>query len=308
MRCWLVAAATLLLASTASAARVAVLVEGAGDRSPELATALRAHVVGPGDEAVDAAAPDALLDDASLARLRDKLGATRVVIATVQRQGKDHFLVTVRAADAGGIARRFGDASGATLVDVVVAKAADLPPLATPPPPAAAAPATTPPTDATASSDTTTGAAPAADAEAAPPAPKPPASDSPTGSHRRKHEYGLLIGGIVAFLVPWLATVGFAAHYLDYNPNAARLGFAPIVGPFLAKRKINDKDLGDGYDVGLTVDGAIQIVGTSVLIAGILYAAIGVPARGDRTAAAPTWRPLLAAGPGGAQLGAQVSW
>ncbi|MCU1278024.1 MAG: hypothetical protein JWM53_1570, partial [bacterium] len=115
------------------------------------------------------------------------------------------------------------------------------------------------------------------------------------------------IGGIVAFLVPWLATVGFAAHYLDYNPNAARVGFAPIVGPFLGKQKINDKDLNDGYAVGLTVDGVIQILGTSVLVAGILYAAIGVPARADR-AAVLKWRPLFAAGPGGAQLGAQVSW
>jgi len=305
MGCRVVFAATLLFASTAWAARVAVVVEGAGERSAELATALRAKVVGPGDEAVDATA-DGLLDDAALSKLRDKCGATRVVVATVQRQGKDRYMVTLRAADEGGIARRYGEATGSTLVDVVVAKAADLPPLAAPAPAVAAAPAAAPAPTA----DAAASAAPAAaEVAAAPtPAPAPPASTTST-KQRRKHEYGLLIGGVVAFLVPWLATVGFAAHYLDYNPNAARLGFAPIVGPLLAKRKINDKDLGDGYDVGLTVDGAIQIVGTSVLIAGILYAAIGVPAKAsDRAAAQQRWRPLVAAGPGGAQLGAEVTW
>lgn len=141
-------------------------------------------------------------------------------------------------------------------------------------------------------------------------APLPAPSHTPSSSapaNRRKHEYGLLIGGLVAFFVPWLATVGFAAHYLDYNPNASRVGFAPIAGPFLARRKINDKDLSDGYDIGLTVDGAIQIVGASVLVAGILYAAIGVPERHQR-AQRSTWRPLFAVGRGGAQLGAMVSW
>jgi hypothetical protein len=307
MSCKLVAVATLLVASSASAARIAVVVESAGDRSGEVATALKARVVGTGDEAVEAPAADVLLDDAALTQLRDKLGAARVVVATVQRQGKDRWLVSLRAADAGGIARRFGEATGATLVEVVVAKAGDLPPLAPPAPPAAAA---APAAGAPAAADTTPAAAAtptaAADSEA-PPAAAPPASPTPSDSHRRKHEYGLLIGGIVAFLVPWLATVGFAAHYLDYNPNAARLGFAPLVGPLLAKQKINDKDLGDGYDVGLSVDGAIEIIGTTVLIAGILYAAIGVPAKSEH-AALSKWRPLVAAGPRGGQLGAEVSW
>jgi hypothetical protein len=302
--------AVLLFASTASAARIAVVVEGGDERAGEIGGALRAKLATGADQVVDGPA-GAALEDGALAPLRAKLDVARVVVATVQRQGKDRFLVVVRAADESGIARRYGEATGATLVDAVVSTAASLPALPAPPTPAAAAPTAT----ATASTTATTASAATATAtaEEAPapadvaPAPPPPSTSSSSAppSHRRKHEYGLLIGGIVAFLVPWLATVGFAAHYLDYNPNAARLGFIPVAGPFLGRQKINDKDLHDGYDVGLTVDGAIQIVGTSVLVAGILYAAIGVPARSER---AGTWRPLFAAGPGGAQLGAQVSW
>ena len=306
-----VALTLVLCASEAWAAKVAVVVEGGGERAGEIEKGLRGRVVGADDALVEAGAH---VDD--VAAWRDKLGVDRLVVATVQRQGKDRYLVTVRAVDASGVTRRFGEARGETLVEVAVRTAGELPPLPAPAPPANTATPATPGTPAMGAAATTpaTGAAsqtpaattetPAA-ADAEPTPTKPPASESPP-SRRRKHEYGLLIGGVVAFVVPWLATVGFAAHYLDYNANASRVGFAPIAGPFLARRKISDKDLSDGYDVGLTVDGAIQIVGTSVLIAGILYAAIGVPAgKHDRAA---RWRPLFAGGPGGAQLGAQVTW
>jgi hypothetical protein len=81
-----------------------------------------------------------------------------------------------------------------------------------------------------------------------------------------------------------------------------------MVGPLLAKQHINDKDLKDGYDVGLTVDGAVQIVAAAVLVAGIVYAAIGTPVRGERAEAPPRWRPLFAAGPSGGALGLEVTW
>jgi len=293
-----VALTLVLCASEAWAAKVAVVVEGGGERAGEIEKGLRGRVVGADDALVEAGAH---VDD--VAAWRDKLGVDRLVVATVQRQGKDRYLVTVRAVDASGVTRRFGEARGETLVEVAVRTAGELPPLPAPAPPAntatpaspatgatpaTGAAATTPATGAASETPAATTETPAA-ADAEPTPTKPPASESPP-SRRRKHEYGLLIGGVVAFVVPWLATVGFA----------------PIAGPFLARRKISDKDLSDGYDVGLTVDGAIQIVGTSVLIAGILYAAIGVPAgKHDRAA---RWRPLFAGGPGGAQLGAQVTW
>lgn len=302
---WL-AASLLLVASTASAAKVALVVEGAGDRTEELATALRRQLTAGGDEWVDAGAPTTPIDDAAAAALRARLVVERLVIATLQRQGKDRWLVTVRAFDANpsstapAIERRFGDATSETFVDGVGKVVAQLPPLASPKP--AAPPATA---AATAKPDE---APPAATVETPPePAPAPPHESSTETAHKpRKREYGLLIGGIVAFVVPWMATVGLAAHYQDYNANAARLGYIPMVGPLLAKQRINDHDLGNGYDVGLSVDGAIQIVATAVLVAGILYAAIGVPNR--EHAHESRLRPLFGAGARNASLGLQVSW
>jgi hypothetical protein len=290
-----VAAAVLFVASTASAAKISVVVEGAGDRTGELAAALRKQLTAGGDELVDAGATATLLDDGAAAQLREKLDVARLMVATVQRQGKDRFLVTVRAADASGLQRRFGDASSDTLVDVVLKAAADLPPL---PSPAVAAPTVTTPAPAAAETPKTD--------EAPPPAQVEPAKSSPSPSTKyRKHEYGMLIGGIVAFFVPWIATIGLAAHYTGYNANAARLGYIPVAGPYLARRKINDKDLNDGYDAGLTVDGVVQTIAASVLIAGILYCAIGVP---TREAPRASVRPLFGLGRSGAQLGAEVRW
>lgn len=300
---WLVGAAALLAASGASAARLAVLVDAPADRAPGLTSALRTRLAGAGNELVDAGAGGAALDDAALSALRGKLGVARVVAATVQQQGKDRYLVTVRAVDAGAVARRYGEATGDSLADVVVEVAGALPP------PVAAAPASAPSTATPAGETAAAGDAGAPVSDGVEPAPiaTPHASSGDASPRRRKHEYGLLIGGIVAFCVPWIATMGLAGNYLSYNPNAARLGFIPMVGPLLAKQKINDKDLKDGYDVGLTVDGAVQIVAASVLVAGILYAAIGVPAHGDR-AELPRWHPLVAVGPGGGSLGAEVTW
>lgn len=292
-------ATLLLLASTASAAKVSLVVEGAGDRAAEVAAALRKQLTTGGHELVEPGVVQPALDDAAAARLREKLDVARLVVATVQRQGKDRFLVTVRAVDAAGVQRRFGEGGSDTLVDAVLKAAADLPPLPAPKPaPVAAAPETPPaPATATARSE-----------EAPPPAlvepPKSTGSSEPA-RHRRKHEYGLLIGGIVAFVVPWIATVGLAAHYTDYNNNAARLGYIPVAGPLLARREINDKDLKDGYDVGLTVDGAVQIIAASVLVAGILYCAIGVPRGASERASV---RPLFGVARSGAQLGAEVTW
>jgi hypothetical protein len=93
---------------------------------------------------------------------------------------------------------------------------------------------------------------------------------------------------------------------MDYNPNAARLGFAPVLGPFLARTHINDKDLRDGYDVGLNVDGAIQILAFSVLVAGVLYAAIGIPEKPKKTQASFT--PRIGVGLHNASVGAAVNW
>ena len=306
---WLVGAAALLAASGASAARLAVLVDAPADRAPALASALRTRLANAGNELVDADAGGAALDDAALGALRGKLDVARIVAVTVQQQGKDRYLITVRAVDAGAVARRFGEAGGDSLADVVVAVAGELPPLPPPPVPVAAAPASAPSTahpagDTAAAADAN---APASDGVEPAPIATPHAASGDAPPRRRKHEYGLLVGGIVAFCVPWIATMGLAGNYLSYNPNAARLGFIPMVGPLLAKQKINDKDLKDGYDVGLTVDGAVQIVAAGVLVAGILYAAIGVPAHGER-AGLPRWHPLVAVGPGGGSLGAEVTW
>src|SRR5262245_22587120 len=59
----IIAAAVFLFASTASAARVSVVVEGADDRADEIASALRSRLAAGGHELVDAAAPTAALDD-----------------------------------------------------------------------------------------------------------------------------------------------------------------------------------------------------------------------------------------------------
>jgi hypothetical protein len=302
----LVGAALLLWAPAATAARLAVVVDAPAARSDDITTAVRTRVGAGGNELVDARAGGAL-DDAALAALRGKLDVARVVAASVQQQGKDHYLITVRAADAAGITRRFGEASGDGLADAVAKVAAELPPLATPTPAPTPTPTPTPAAataDAPATAEATTPASGSAEPQALP---APHASGDASSPPKRKREYGLLVGGIVAFFVPWIATMGLAGNYLSYNPNAARLGFVPMVGPLLAKQHINDKDLKNGYDVGLTVDGAVQIIAAGVLVAGILYAAIGMPARGEH-AELPRWRPLFAAGPGGGALGAEVTW
>jgi hypothetical protein len=299
-----VGAALLLWAPAATAARLAVVVDAPAARADEITTAVRTRVGAGGNELVDAGAGGAL-DDAALAALRGKLEVARVVAASVQQQGKDHYLITVRAADATGITRRFGEASGDGLGDAVAKVAAELPPLLTPTP---APPPTPTPAAATADAPATTEATTPASGSAEPQAlPAPHASGDASSPPKRKREYGLLVGGIVAFFVPWIATMGLAGNYLAYNANAARLGFVPMVGPLLAKQHINDKDLKDGYDVGLTVDGAVQIIAAGVLVAGILYAAIGMPAHGEH-AELPRWHPLFAAGRSGGALGAEVTW
>src|SRR5438874_12800745 len=87
-----VALAMLCFASEAWAAKVAVVVEGGGERAGEIEKALRGRVVGTEDALVEAGAA---VGDA--AAWREKLGVDRLVVATVQRQGKDRYLVSVRA-------------------------------------------------------------------------------------------------------------------------------------------------------------------------------------------------------------------
>ena len=282
--------------------RIALVVEGGGDRQAELELAVAKSLLKGfllvEDEVLKKSLPTgaAALDDDAIAKLRKDLGAVRVVVVNVKRQGADRFSLTVRGADDNGIPWRFGDATTATLVEVAVKLVEDLPPVAEPPPPAKLEP---PP------------------AAAAPAVEKAEPAISPETYHtlyRRKHPYGLLIGGAVAFLLPYFATVGLAANYQGYNPNAANVGYAPIAGPFLARQRMNDKDLKDGYDAGLIVDGVVQVVAFNLLLAGIVYCAVGEKTAHEvRRFAADrpsnlSWTPLLSAGSQGAQVGARVQW
>jgi hypothetical protein len=329
-------ALSLLCASTASAAKLSAVVEGGTSKArADLAAALRNNLGTGGNEFVDPGTVAPPFDDAGLANLRRQLEVARLICVTIRRpKPKGRYDVTVRAVDDNGVTTRAGTSSRAKLVTTTLALVGELPPVPAaapvevappppppppakpappvvvvpPPPPPTPAPPPPPPKVVVTPPPAPPEPAPPAAEVTPPPAPTPLSSSTPPPK-KRKHEYGLLIGGLVAFLVPWLATVGLAAHYLDYNPNAARLGFYPVAGPLLARQKISDKDLKDGYDVGLAVDGAIQIVGTTVLVAGILYAAIGVPAHPREHAAdSVRVRPLFAAGASGAQLGAEVTW
>jgi hypothetical protein len=327
-------ALSLLCASTASAAKLSAVVEGGSLKArAEIASALRNNLGTGGNEYVVPGTVAPPFDDAGLANLRRQLEVARLICVTIRRPTKkSRYDVTVRAVDDSGVTTRAGTSSRAKLVSTTLALIGELPPMPAPavevappppPPPPTPPPKPTPPVVVVPPPPPTPAPSPKPPVVVTPPAePAPPAAEvtpapapTPLSSStpppkKRKHEYGLLIGGLVAFLVPWLATVGLAANYLDYNPNAARLGFIPVAGPLLARQKISDKDLKDGYDVGLAVDGAIQIVGATVLVAGILYAAIGVPARPREHAAAEPVRvrPLFAAGASSAQLGAEVTW
>jgi len=140
-----------------------------------------------------------------------------------------------------------------------------------------------------------------------PPAPPPPPPEAPV-MYKKKHPVGLLVGGLVAFLLPYIATVAVAATFEDYNKNAARLGYIPVAGPLLARQHINDKDLRDGYDGGLIADGVVQIITANILVAGIIYCAVGEKQMVLDKKKASTWRPLVNAGPSGANMGMEVRW
>ena len=282
-----------------AAPKVALIVDGGGDHHDELQSALSKSLGA--EVATPATAPS---DDAGLKALRLELKATRVVILRVVEQGRGSFTLEARAADSDGVAHRFSDASAGDLLARSQALIAQLPPIpveeAKPPPVAE----TKPPVE-----------------EAKPPeaaAPPPAAAVEPTATPPRKqhprwvkrHPYDLLIAGAVTFLLPYFTTVGFAVAYQGYNPNAGSAGYIPLAGPFLARQRINDKDLRDGYDPGLLVDGIVQVLTFNVLIAGIIYCAVGEKrldyrdGRGDRVQV----QPLLGAGRGRASVGAMVTW
>ncbi|HUS67079.1 MAG TPA: hypothetical protein VMZ28_21225 [Kofleriaceae bacterium] len=300
--------------------RVAVLVEGAASHHLEVEQAVTKALAAQAT-VIDAARltphlPPAghVLHDEAASALRRIVDATRLVVVHLHKQGKDVYLITVRGVDESGISRRFGHSPVHGIAEQAVRVVGELPPLPEPPKPPPPPPPPDPPPVA---------AAPVPEpkpekVEPPPPAPvKEPvvaeAAPAPSPalhypSKRRRHPYALLVGGAVAFFLPYFATIGLAAHYEGYNPNAGRAGYAPLAGPFLARQKLNDKDLRDGADAGLLAGGVVQVVAFSVLVAGILYCAIGEKIPPKRVRDAQRWTPLVSLGSQEARVGAVLSW
>jgi hypothetical protein len=217
-----------------------------------------------------------------------------VVILRAVEQGRNFFTLEARAVDEKSIAHRFSDATTDDLLARSQALVAQLPPLPVEPTkpaePAPPEPASVPEP-----------AAPAA-ATAAEPPPTP-------STHQRwvkRHPYNMLIAGAVTFLLPYFTTVGLAAAYQSYNANAGHVGYIPLAGPFLARQRINDKDLGDGYSPGLLVDGIVQVLTFNLLIAGIVYCAVGEK-RVDYERRVHV-QPLFGVSGSSASIGAKVTW
>jgi hypothetical protein len=258
--------------SRAAPHRIALIVDGGGDRHDELCAALSKAL--DAQLATTAARPT---DETGLQALRTSLEAARLVIVRAEARGSDRFTLTVDAIDAAGVSHRSGDGTADGLIAAAQELVAELPRNLSPEPP---------PTGAVAE----------------PKAPAPPIQQV----YRRRHPYGLLIAGAVTFLLPYFTTVGFAVNYESYNANAARVGYIPLAGPFLARQRMNDKDLKDGYDPGLLVDGIVQTLTFNLLIAGIIYCAVGEKrVEYERRAHV---EPLLGVGHGEARVGAVVSW
>ena len=303
---WLVVLASVGVARADSPPSTALVVLGADDARVAIERAVSESFT-PAPQVVDDSKLPAsgVLDDAAAVALRQKLDVARLLVVVVRQQGR-RFIVSARTVDAGGVTRRFGEAGESDLPFVAARVVGELP---APPKPNPAAP----PTKVVEVSSKPVEADPKPAPAAAPvdlvPDEKPAPAAAPVHDvlYRRRHPYGLLVGGVVAFFAPYFATVGVAASNQSYNPNASRLGYIPLVGPFLGRSAINDKDLHDGYDAGLLSDGIVQVLALNVLIAGIIYCAVGEKVRHER-ASLPSLRPLFTAAPGAAQLGAQVSW
>lgn len=144
---------SFLGASAAAAGKVAVIVDGPDAAALEAAArdALAgADVLDPGAvRAARAFLGAGAASDEGLASLRSSLNVDRLLVIDVKSEGAKRFL-GVRAIDAGGTSRRFGESTDADLEETVKRLVADLPaPAAAPAPPVptpvAAAPVATPP-------------------------------------------------------------------------------------------------------------------------------------------------------------------
>jgi hypothetical protein len=276
--------------------KVGLLIDGGGTRRDELAQQIIAKLKQPLDAEV-VPQQNAPSDEALQKALRASLGVQRLVIIKIEPQGKDKFAVAIHAVDETGIAHRYTDAGPNTLVPAAVELFAKLPPMIVAEPPPEPVKEEKPPLV----EDKPT------------PAPPPATVDNegvrPHGLYRRRHPYSVLLAGAIVFLLPYFATVGVAANYDSYNHNAASVGYIPLAGPFLAIKRINDKDLNDGYRIGLTVDGVVQVLTFNILIAGAIYMAVGEKRKEyGRKDNISSLQPLFSFGPEGARVGASMRW
>jgi hypothetical protein len=267
---------------------VALVVEGANEERVQLA-----HALGKALD-IKSQTSDVQVDDTRAQGLRVQLGADRVLVVTLSRQGKNRWHVKVRAVDDTGIQHRFGDALHISLTEDVLKVIEQFPNLSGPPPPPK--PAEPPPAPAV------------VEEKPKPPEPeeKPPLEKEKTRVYKKRHPSAMLVAGLVSFAVPYLSTVGLAAHYQSYNANAARAGYIPMVGPFLARNALSDKDLNDGFDPGLIAMGVVQVLAANVLVAGIIWCAVGEKHEVKREHARVV--PLFGADGRSASLGARVTW
>jgi hypothetical protein len=278
--------------------KVGLLIDGGGEHRERLTQQIIAKLKSPLDAEVvpPTIAPT---DEPAQMALRTSLGVARLVIVKIELQGKDRygkdkFTVALHAVDEKEVHHRFTDAGPNTLVPAVVELFAKLPPMPAPPAP--------PPPPEPAKVEVKKEEPPPPPVVA--PEPQQPISDH---FYRRKHPYSVLVAGAVFFLAPYLATVGVAANYQPYNKNAAMVGYAPLAGPFLAIKRINEKDLNDGYRIGLTVDGVVQVLAFNLLVAGAIYCGIGEK-RKEMHIHGTAVHPLVSFGPEGAKVGALLKW
>jgi hypothetical protein len=277
--------------------KVGLLIDGGGEHRERLTQQIIAKLKSPLDAEVvpPTIAPT---DEPAQMALRASLGVARLVIVKIELQGKDRYgkdkyTVAIVAVDEKEVHHRFTDAGPNTLVPAVVEMFAKLPPMPAPPPPPE--PAKVPEVK---------------KEEPPPPVAAPaPAPQQPIADHfyRRKHPYSVLVAGAVFFFAPYFATVGVAANYQPYNKNAAMVGYIPLAGPFLAIKRINEKDLNDGYRIGLTVDGVVQVLAFNLLVAGAIYCGIGEK-RKEMHIHGMAVQPLVSVGPEGARMGASLKW
>jgi hypothetical protein len=315
--------------------RVAVIVEGPKRKAGEIDLALRnalasqATVIDQDVIAENRPKTKGPLRDVAAQRLRRVIGAQRLLVVGFKKRAPnaDQYRVTVRSVEQSGVIQKRGYTTGDSLPEYATILMGQLPPLEAPPPPPPPAPAAPEPVPSPAPVETrvititqvqepppqspspepqVVAVAPPPVAVTPPPPAPPPAP--PPVQYKRKHPVGLLVGGLVAFLLPYIATVGLAATFDSYNHNAAWRGYIPGAGPLLARQHINDKDLRDGYDGGLIADGVVQIITLNLLAAGIIYCAVGEKEAVNDNKRTARWQPLINVGPQGARLGAEVRW